>query len=106
MDSFSVCFRHRFSDEEIQATILATGAEAFCHEPGHFVASRQTAHVWVDLYVVADLPSRDEWPIPKDCVGSILYILVSRNQESSSFAMEIAHRLAAVGGVISWDGND
>jgi hypothetical protein len=106
MDSFSVFFRHRCSDDEVRATIIATGADAFCRAPGQIAASRQTAHVWVDSYVVADLPSREEWPIPKDCVGSILYIAVSRDQESSSLAMEIAHRLVAVGGVISWDGNE
>jgi hypothetical protein len=106
MDSFSVVFRHSCSDDEVRAAILATGANASCLEPGQIFASRETAHVWVDSYVPADLPSRKGWPIPKHAVGSILSIAVSRNQESSSLAIEIANRLAAVGGVISWDGNE
>jgi hypothetical protein len=45
--------------------------------------------------------------VPKHEVGTILSIAVSRDEESSSLAITIAHELAAVlGGVISWDGNE
>ena len=106
MDSFSVFFRDIYRDDEVSSAILATGADAFCRAPGEIVASREAAHVWVDSYVAADIPSREEWPIPRDAVGSILSITVRRDEESSSLAMEIAHELAGAGGLIAWDGNE
>jgi hypothetical protein len=107
MDSFSIFFRVKPSDDEICAAVLATGAGAYCRAPGEIVASRKTAHVWLDSYSVADLPSREHWPIPKHDVGRILDLAVSREEESSALAIEIAHQLAVeLGGVISWDGHE
>jgi hypothetical protein len=107
MDSFSIFFRGKPSDDEICTAVLATGAGAYCRAPDEIVASRQKAHVWLYSYSVADLPSREDWPIPKHDVGSILSVLVGREEESSALAIEIAHQLAVeLGGVISWGGHE
>jgi hypothetical protein len=107
MDSFSVFFRDRLSDDEIRTAILATGASATCRAPGEIVASRDSAHAWVDSYLADDLPSREEWPVPRPDVGSVVLIAVSRNEGAAALAVEIAHRLATqLGGIISWDGNE
>jgi len=107
MDSFGVLFREDHEADEVLVAIRATGASAWRGEGGTIVASRQAAHVWVDAYSVADLPSREEWPIPKRDVKGIISITVRRNEESSYLAIEIAHQFASkLGGVISWDGNE
>jgi hypothetical protein len=104
MDSFSVFFRDKPSDDQIRAVVVATGALASVRAPGEIVVTQQDAHLWIDSYLSSDLPSRTFWPIPKDDVGRIIMILVSSDAESSSLAVEIAHRLAVdLGGIISWD---
>ena len=107
MDSFSVFFRDKISEDEIRTAIRATGASASSRSPGEIVVSRETAHLWVDLYSPADLPSRQDWAIPKHDVGCVLYVAVSRDDASSALAVDVAHQLSSqLEGIISWDGNE
>jgi hypothetical protein len=107
MDSFSIFFRERPSDDEVVKAIVASGATASYLAPGDIAASRREANIWLESYSSADVPSWREWPIAKHEVKGILSIAVSRNEESSYLAVEIAHQLATrLGGVIGWGGND
>lgn len=66
--------------------------------------------VWISVHKPSELKdngyeNEDEWPLPKDKVGSAISILVRRNDESTALANAIAHQLVkTLDARISWDG--
>jgi hypothetical protein len=113
MDAFTIYLRGECSDAEVCAAIRALGAEVLCRAAGDIAASRQEAHVWIEHNFVSNLPSsvlnwQQAWRFPKEEVGSVLSVLVSRRNEESTFlALEIAHELVTrLDGAISWNGID
>jgi hypothetical protein len=97
MDSFTVFIRGQHSDDEFRAALLETGAEVSFNAPAQVVVTQEDAAVWVHSYSIADLPpselrNQQNWPLPAQQVGSVSKVLVRRNEESNSLAINIAHQ--------------
>jgi hypothetical protein len=110
MDSFTVFLRGQHSDDELRAALLETGAEVSFTAPARVVVTEDAA-VWVSNYSIGELPpselrNQQNWPLSSQGVGSVAKVLVRRNEESESLAINIARQLVTkLGGVIrGWNG--
>ena len=109
MDSFSIFFPHELSVNEISPAILAVG-KVHVENARYMVVTNGDGAVWISIHQTSELKdngydNEDEWPLPKDKVGSAISILVRRNDESTGLANTIAHQLVkTLDGRISWGG--
>jgi len=110
MDSFTIFFPAEITVDEINAATGKAGVEIYSRAINEISISSGSAHIWIDIHKANELPPGDfddeeDWPLPKEHVGSVISILVRRNEESDSLAITIAHQLVTtLGGLISWDG--